>query len=66
MRLGRLAGRSAAPDDDQAVREDRAAMEVEHGKTLHLAKALAMTGKAIDLREFAKQTGSQSTCFTYA
>jgi hypothetical protein len=54
-------------------------MEVEHVKTLDLAglaafkiedsdlaAALAMTGKAIDLREFAKQTGSQSTCFTYA
>ena len=54
-------------------------MEAEHVGTLDLAglaafkiedsdlaKALAMMGKAIDLRESAKRTESQSTSFSYA
>ena len=77
--LGRWAGRPAAPDDDQAARKDRAAMEAEHVETLDLAglavfkiedsdlaKALALMGKAIDLRESAKRTEFQSTSFSYA
>lgn len=77
--LGRWAGRPAAPDDDQAARRNRAAMEAEHVETLDLAglaafkiedsdlaKALALMGKAIDLRESAKRTESQSTSFSYA
>ncbi|WP_046001758.1 hypothetical protein [Paracoccus sp. 228] len=77
--LGRWAGRPAAPDDDQAARGDRAAVEAEHVETLDLAglaafkiedsdlaKALALMGKAIDLRESAKRTESQSTSFSYA
>ena len=77
--LGRWAGRPAAPDDDQAARKDRAAMEAEHVKALDLAglatfkiedsdlaKALALMGKAIDLRESAKRTESKSTSFSYA
>ncbi|WP_208863793.1 helix-turn-helix domain-containing protein [Paracoccus marcusii] len=77
--LGRWAGRPAAPDDDQAARKDRAAMEANHVETLDLAglavfkiedsdlaKALALMGKAIDLRESAKRTESQSTSFSLA
>ena len=77
--LGRWAGRPAAPDDDQAAREDRVAVEAEHVETLDLAglaafkiedsalaKALALMGRAIDLRESAKRTESQSTSFSYA
>ena len=77
--LGRWAGRPAAPDDDQAARGDRAAVEAEHVETLDLAglaafkiedsglaKALALMGKSIDLRESAKRTESQSTFFSYA
>ncbi|MFN4062474.1 MAG: helix-turn-helix domain-containing protein [Paracoccus hibiscisoli] len=77
--LGRWAGRPAAPDDDQAARRDRAAMEAEHVKTLDLAglaafkiedsdlaKALSLMGKAIDLRESAKRTEYQSTSYSYA
>ena len=54
-------------------------MEAEHIETLDLAglaafkiedsdltEALAMMGKAIDLRESAKRTASQSTSFFYA
>jgi hypothetical protein len=71
--LGRWAGRPAAPDDDQAARADRAAMEADHVATLDLAgfasfhiedsdlaKALAQLGEAIDLRESAKRTEFQS------
>ena len=77
--LGRWGGKPAASDDDQAARKDRAAMEAEHVETLDLAglavfkiedsdlaKALAMMGKAIDLRESAGRTESQSTSFSYA
>jgi hypothetical protein len=77
--LGRWAGRPAAPDDDQATRKDCAAIEAEHVEALDLAalaafkiedtdlaKALAIMGKAIDLRESAKRTESQSTSFSYA
>ncbi|MCO6364748.1 helix-turn-helix domain-containing protein [Paracoccus sp. 08] len=77
--LGRWAGRPATPDDEQAGREDRAAMEAEHVKALDLAglaafkiedsdlaKALAVMGKAIDLRESAKRTEYQSTSYSYA
>jgi hypothetical protein len=77
--LGRWAGRPAAPDDDHVAREDRTAMEMEHVKTLDLAelaafkiedsdlsRALAMMGRAIDLRESAKRTEYQSTYFSYA
>ena len=77
--LGRWAGRPPAPDDDQAARADRAAMEAEHVATLdlaafasfhvedpNLAKALAQMGRAIDLRESARRTGFQSTSYPYA
>ena len=77
--LGRWAGRPATPDDEQAGREDRAAMEAEHVKALDLAglaafkiedsdlaKALAAMGKAIDLRESAKRTEYQSTSYSYS
>lgn len=77
--LGRWAGRPAAPDDDQVARKERAAMEAEHVETLDLeglaafkiedsdlAKALALMGKAIDSRESAKRTESQSTFLSYA
>ncbi len=76
--LGRWAGRPAAPDDDQAARKDRAAMEAEHVQSLDLAglaafmiedsdlaRALAQMGKAIDLRESAERTEFQSTSFSY-
>ncbi|WP_205965822.1 helix-turn-helix domain-containing protein [Paracoccus liaowanqingii] len=76
--LGRWAGRPTLPDDDQAARADRAALEAQHVATLDLAgfatfhiedsdlaKALAQMGKAIDLRESAKQTESQSTSCSY-
>ena len=77
--LGRWGGRPAAPDDDQVARKDRAAMEAEHVETLDLAglaafkiedsdlaRALAWMGKAINLRESAKRTESQSTFLSYA
>ncbi|WP_045983121.1 replication protein A [Paracoccus sp. S4493] len=77
--LGRWTGRPATPDDDQAARNDRAAMEVEHVETLDLAElatfkiedsdlamALALMGRAVDLRESAKRTESQSISFSYA
>ena len=76
--LGRWAGRPALPDDDAAARADSAAMEAEHVATLNLAdfavfkiedsplaKALAQMGSAIDLRESAKRTESQSTIISY-
>lgn len=76
--LGRWAGRPAAPEDDQAARADRAAIEAEHVATLDLAelpmfkiedsalaKALAGLGKAIALRESAKRTESQSNSYSY-
>ncbi|TJZ90603.1 helix-turn-helix domain-containing protein [Paracoccus gahaiensis] len=77
--LGRWAGRPAAPDDDQAARAERAAIEAEHVATLdlaefatfkiedsRLAKALAQMGKAVSLRESAKRTESKSISCSYA
>ncbi|TGN56944.1 hypothetical protein E4L95_13700 [Paracoccus liaowanqingii] len=77
--LGRWAGRPAAPDDDQAARADRTAIEAEHVATLdlaefatlkiedsELAKALAQMGKEVSLRESAKRTEFQSTSCSYA
>ena len=77
--LGRWAGQPSVPDDDQAARKNRVAMEAEHVETLDLAglavfkieradlaKALELMGKAIDLRESAERTKSQSTSFSYA
>ncbi|MBF5080018.1 helix-turn-helix domain-containing protein [Paracoccus sp. NBH48] len=77
--LGRWAGKPAAPDDDQAARADRAAIEAEHIATLDLGsfaefviedstlgKELARLGKAIGLRESAKRTEYQSTSYSYA
>ena len=77
--LGRWAGKPAAPDDDQAARADRAAIEAEHIATLDLGsfaefviedstlgKELARLGKAIGLRESAKRTEYQSTSYSYS
>lgn len=78
VRLRRWAGQPDAPDDDQAAREDLAAMELEHVITLDLAgsaafkiedsdlaKDLAMMGQAVDLCGSAKRAETRSTCFSY-
>ena len=77
--LGRWSGRPALPDDEDLARADRAAMENAYVATLDLGafagfqcgdsplgKALALMGKAIDLRESAKRTESQSISYSYA
>lgn len=77
--LGRWSGRPAPPDDDDLARADRKAIEAEHVASLDLGafasfqcgdsplgRALAQMGKAIDLRESAKRTESQSTTYSYA
>ena len=51
VRLRRWAGRPDAPDDDQAAREDLAAMKLEHVKTLDLAGSAAFK---IEDSDFAK------------
>ncbi len=76
--LGRWSGRPAPPDDDDAARADRKAIEVEHVASLDLGafasfqcgdsplgNALAQMGAAIGLRESAKRTESQSTSYSY-
>ena len=77
--LGRWSGRPSLPDDDDLARADRKAIEAEHVASLNLGafasfqcgdtplgRALAQMGKAIDLRESAKRTESQSTSYSYA
>lgn len=77
--LGRWSGRPSLPDDDAAARADRKAIEVEHVASLDLGgfasfhlgesplrRALVQMGKALDLRESAKRTGSQSTSYSYS
>ena len=77
--LGRWSGRPSLPDDDAAARADRKAIEVEHVASLDLGafasfqcgdtplgKALAQMGQALDLRESAKRTESQSTSYSYS
>lgn len=77
--LGRWSGRPALPDDDEAARADRTAIEAEHVASLDLeafatfqlgasplGRALAQMGKAIVLRESARQTESRSTIYSYA
>ena len=77
--LGRWSGRPSMPDDDAAARADRKAIEAEHVASLDLGafasfqcgdsplgRALAQMGKALDLRESAKRTGSQSTSYSYS
>lgn len=76
--LGRWAGRPSLPDDDDLARADRKAVEAEHVALLDLGsfasfqlgdsplgRALAQMGKALDLRESAKRTESQSTSYSY-
>ncbi|MFC3631822.1 helix-turn-helix domain-containing protein, partial [Paracoccus angustae] len=76
--LGRWSGRPSLPDDDAAARDDRKAIEAEHVASLDLGsfasfqlgdsplgRALAQMGKALDLRESAKRTESQSTSYSY-
>lgn len=76
--LGRWSGRPSLPDDDAAARADRKAIEAEHVASLDLGafasfqlgdtplgRALAQMGKALDLRESAKRTESQSTSYCY-
>ena len=76
--LGRWSGRPALPDDDKAARTDRKAVEAEHVASLDLGafasfqcgdsplgRALAQMGKALDLRESAKRTESQSTSYSH-
>ncbi|WP_306752939.1 helix-turn-helix domain-containing protein [Paracoccus actinidiae] len=77
--LGRWSSRPALPDDDDVTRADRKAIEVEHVASLDLGsfasfqcgdsplgRALAQMGKAIDLRESARRTESQSTFYSCA
>jgi hypothetical protein len=77
--LGRWSGRPSLPDDDDLARADRKAIADEHMASLDLGafasfqcgdtplgRALAQMGKALDLRESAKRTESQSTSFSYA
>ncbi|WP_230312578.1 helix-turn-helix domain-containing protein [Paracoccus lichenicola] len=76
--LGRWSGRPSLPDDDAAARADRKTIEVEHVASLDLGafasfqcgdtplgRALAQMGQALDLRESAKRTESQSTSYSY-
>ena len=76
--LGRWSGRPSLPEDDAAARADRKAIEAEHVASLDLGafasfqcgdsplgRALAQMGKALDLRESAKRTESQSTSYSY-
>ena len=76
--LGRWSGRPSLPGDDAAARADRKAIEAEHVASLDLGafasfqcgdsplgRALAQMGKALDLRESAKRTESQSTSYSY-
>ena len=76
--LGRWSGPPSLPDDDAAARDDRKAIEPEHVASLDLGgfasfrlgdtplgRALAQMGKALDLRESAKPTESQSTSYSY-
>ncbi len=76
--LGRWSGHPSLPDDDAAARADRKAIEVEHVASLDLGafasfqlgdsplgRALAQMGKALDLRESAKRTESQSNSYSY-
>jgi hypothetical protein len=77
--LGRWSGRPSLPDDDTAARAERKAIEAEHVASLDLGafasfqcgdsppgKALAQMGAAVGLRESAKRTESQSTCYSCA
>ena len=76
--LGRWSGRPSLPDDDDLARADRKAVEAEHVASLDLGsfasfqcgdtplgRALAQMGQALDLRESAKRTESQSTSYSY-
>ena len=76
--LGRWSRRPSLPDDDDLARADRKAIEAEHVASLDLGafasfqcgdsplgRALAQMGKALDLRESAKRTESQSTSYSY-
>ena len=76
--LGRWSGRPSLPDDDTAARADRKAIEAKHVASLDLGafasfrcgdsplgRALAQMGKALDLRESAKRTESQSISYSY-
>lgn len=76
--LGRWSGRPSLPDDDAAARADRKSIETEHMASLDLGgfaifqcgdsplgRALAQMGQALDLRESAKRTESQSTPYSY-
>ena len=74
--LGRWSGRPSLPDDDGIARDDRKAIEANHIASLDLSsfaafqlgdtplgRALAQMGQALDLRESAKRTESQSTSY---
>jgi hypothetical protein len=76
--LGRWSSRPSLPDDDAAARADRKAIEAEHVASLDLGafasfqlgdsplgRALAQMGHALDLRESAKRTESQSTSYSH-
>ncbi|SDL73792.1 helix-turn-helix domain-containing protein [Paracoccus chinensis] len=76
--LGRWSGRPSLPEDDAAARADRKAIEAEHVASLDLGafasfqcgdsplgRALAQMGRALDIRESAKRTESQSTSYSY-